>query len=72
MDQDTTYVASDTSKETLAVAISGERPAPGGALFGTISSWPEAVRKLVGKPARQHRQPSFYYEAGPTGYGLYR
>ena len=31
-----------------------------------------AVRKLVAKLAAQHRRLTFCYEAGPTGYGLYR
>jgi transposase len=72
MDQDTTYVAFDTSKETLAVAIAESGRRREVRFFGTISSRPEAVRKLVGKLARQHRQLTFCYEAGPTGYGLYR
>jgi transposase len=31
-----------------------------------------ATRKLVVKLAAKYRQLTFYYEAGPTGYGLYR
>jgi transposase len=72
MNQDTTYVAFDTSKETLAVAIAESGRRREVRFFGTIASRPEAVRKLVEKLARQHRRLAFCYEAGPTGYGLYR
>ena len=72
MKQDTTYVAFDTSKETIAVAI-GEGGQRGEVrFFGTIANRVEAVRKLVDKLARRHPQLAFCYEAGPTGYGLYR
>ncbi len=71
MDQDTTFVAFDTRKETIAVAIgeSGRRQEV--RFFGVIANRPEAVRKLVDKLARRHRRLAFRYEAGPTGYGLY-
>lgn len=72
MEQDTTYVAFDTSKETLAVAIAEGGRRKEVRFFGTIASRPEAVRKLVEKLAKQHRRLVFCYEAGPTGYGLYR
>ena len=70
MDQDTTYVAFDTSKETLAVAIAESARLKEVRFFGTIASRPEAVRKLV--EAKQHQRLAFCYEAGPTGHGLYR
>ena len=55
MDQDTTYVAFDTSKETLAVAIAEGGRRKEVRFFGTIASRPEVVRKLVEKLAKQHR-----------------
>jgi len=67
-----TYVAFDTSKERLAVAIAEDGQRKEVRFFGTIASRPEAVRKLVDKLAKQHRRLAFCYEAGPTGYGLYR
>jgi transposase len=72
VDQDTTYVAFDTSKETLAVAIAESGRRKEVRFYGTIANRPEAVRKLIEKLARQHRHLTFCYEAGPTGYGLYR
>jgi transposase len=72
VEQDTTYVAFDTSKETIAVALA-ERGRRGEVrFFGTIANRPEAVRKLVDRLAERHSRLAFCYEAGPTGYGLYR
>ena len=72
MDQYTTYVAFDTSKETLAVAIAESGGHKEVLFFGAIASWPEAVHKLIDKLAMQHPRPAFCYGVGPTGYGLYR
>lgn len=72
MEQDTTYVGLDTSKETIAVAIAESGLRGEVRYYGSISSRPEAVSKLVAKLADRHRHLAFCYEAGPTGYGLYR
>jgi transposase len=72
LNQDTTFVALDVSKETIAVAV-----AQGGCrgevrFYGTISSRPDAVAKLVKALAARQTRLAFAYEAGPTGYGLFR
>jgi len=72
VEQDTTYVAFDTSKETIAVALAEGGRRGEVRFFGTIASRPEAVRKLVETLAKQHPRLAFCYEAGPTGYGLFR
>ena len=72
MKQDTTYVAFDTSKETIAVAVADGGRRGEVRFFGTIANRAEAVRKLVAKLARRHPELAFCYEAGPTGYGFYR
>jgi transposase len=73
VEQDTTYVAFDTSKEKIAVAIAEACQRGEVRFFGTIANRPEAVRKLIEKLGRRrHRRLAFCYEAGPTGYGLYR
>lgn len=72
MEQDTTYVAFDTSKETIAVGIADGGMRGEVRFFGTIASRPESVRKLIEKLAQRHERLSFCYEAGPTGYALYR
>jgi transposase len=67
-----TFVAFDTSKLRNAVAIAeGDRK--GEVRFlGEIENSAEATAKLVRKLAGKHRRLTFCYEAGPTGYGLYR
>jgi len=72
MDQvTTTFVAMDTHKHTISVAVaeSGRR---GEARFlGEIPSRPEAVVKMVERLSRKYARLAFCYEAGPCGYGLY-
>jgi transposase len=62
----------DTSKLRNAVAIAeGGR---GGEVryVGAIDASEVATRKLVTKLAAKYQSLAFCYEAGPTGYGLYR
>jgi transposase len=40
--------------------------------FGEIDNTPNATEKLVRKLAAKYGRLTFCYEAGPTGYGLYR
>lgn len=72
MEQHTTYVAMDTSKEKIAVAVAEGGQRGEVRYYGTIASRPDAVARLVRKLAARHGHLSFCYEAGPTGYGLYR
>ena len=69
MDKDSRFVGLDVHAETIAVAVAE----PGGEVrsLGTIPNTPEAVRRLVKKfgPPETLR---VCYEAGPTGYVLYR
>ena len=66
------YIGLDTSKLRNAVAIA--EAGRGGELryLGEIDNTPTATGKLVRKLARKHTALMFCYEAGPTGYGLYR
>src|SRR6202163_607191 len=66
------FVGLDTSKLRNAVAI-----AEGGRdgevrFFGEIDNTVEATAKLVRKLAGKYERLTFCYEAGPTGYELYR
>lgn len=64
------YVGLDVSKEKISVAIADEgREKP--RHWGYIPHTPEAIRKLV-KKLGDPQYLRFCYEAGPTGYPLYR
>lgn len=70
MQYNTKFVGLDVSKDDIAVAIADAR---GGEAryYGKIEHTPEAVRKLM-KKLGQPQQLVTCYEAGPTGYELYR
>jgi transposase len=66
------FVGIDTSKLCNAVAIADGGRAGEVRFLGEIDTTEAATRKLVAKLAAKYRQLTFCYEAGPTGYGLYR
>jgi len=66
------YVGMDTSKLRNAVAIAQAGRDGEIRYLGEIDNTPAATARLVGKLAKQYPVLRFAYEAGPTGYGLYR
>src|SRR6266446_152757 len=66
------FVGIDTSKLRNAVAVAEEGRGGEVRYLGEIDTAEAATRKLVAKLAAKYRQLTFCYEAGPTGYGLYR
>ena len=66
------FVAFDTSKTKHAVAIADGGRGGEVRFLGDISSTPAAVERLIRKLAGRYGKLHFCYEAGPTGYGLYR
>src|ERR1700693_258336 len=66
------FVAFDTSKLRNAVAIAEEGRTGEVRFFGEIDTTAEATAKLVKKLAAKYERVAYCYEAGPTGYGLYR
>jgi len=60
------------SKNKHAVAIADGGRAGEVRFLGDISSSPAAVERLIRKLAGRYDKLHFCYEAGPTGYGLYR
>lgn len=66
------YVGLDVAKARHAVAVAEEGRLGEVRYIGEIDSDPAAVRRLVARLAKRHGQLHFCYEAGPTGYGLYR
>ena len=66
------FIGIDTSKSHNAVAIAeGVR---GGEVrfLGEFPAIEAGMRKLIAKLAAKYNRLTFCYEAGPTGYGLYR
>ena len=66
------FIGIDTSKLRNAVAIAEAGRAGEVRYLGEIDTSDAATRKLVAKLATKYRKLTFCYEAGPTGYGLYR
>ena len=66
------FVGFDTSKTKHAVAIAEGGRGGEVRFLGEIASSPVRVERLVGKLASRYDKLHFCYEAGPTGYGLYR
>src|SRR5579883_3465230 len=66
----TKFVGLDVSKASIEVAVAdaGRTPAR---RWGTVPNSPEAVRKLMAKLGSPE-ELLVCYEAGPSGYGLYR
>jgi transposase len=71
-DDSEVFVGIDTSKLRNAIAVA-EGGRNGEVRFlGEFESSGIATAKLVKKLAAKHQRVTFCYEAGPTGYGLYR
>jgi hypothetical protein len=66
------YVAFDTSKTKDAVAIAEGGRGGEVRFLGEVASSPARVERLARKLAERYDELHFCYEAGPTGYGLYR
>jgi transposase len=66
------FVAFDTSKSRNAVAIAEAGRSGEVRFVGEIEHTEAATAKLVKKLSGQYQRLTFCYEAGPTGYGLYR
>src|SRR6266700_4739103 len=71
-DHSEAFVDFDTSKLRNAVAIAEAGRSGEVRFFGEIDNTAGATAKLVKKLAGKYERLGFCYEAGPTGYGLYR
>jgi hypothetical protein len=66
------FVGIDVAKGRNAIAIAdGER---GGEVryLGEVDASPASMTRIVRRLAEKYNRVQFCYEAGPTGYGLYR
>jgi transposase len=66
------FVGLDVAKARHAVAVAEDGRQGEVRYLGEIGADPESVRRLAAKLEKRHGQLHFCYEAGPTGYGLYR
>ncbi len=66
------FIGLDTSKDKNAVAIAEAGRDGEMRYLGEVLNTPEGTRRLLAKLARKYDRLHFCYEAGPTGYGLYR
>jgi transposase len=66
------FVGLDVAKARHAVAIAEDGRTGEVRYLGEIDANTESVRRLAAQLARRHGKLHFCYEAGPTGYGLYR
>lgn len=66
------FVGLDVAKARHAVAVAEDGRRGEVRYLGEIGSDAESVRRLVAKLEKRHGRLHFCYEAGPTGYGLYR
>jgi transposase len=66
------FVGLDVAKARHAVAIAEDGRHGEVRYLGEIDAEVDSVRRFVAKLEKRHGKMHFCYEAGPTGYGLYR
>ncbi len=66
------FVGFDTAKKKHAVAIADGGRDGEVRYLGEVDSSPGTIEKVIGKLANRYAKLHICYEAGPTGYGLYR
>jgi transposase len=66
------FVGLDVAKVRHAVAVAADGRQGEVRYIGEIGADVDSVRRLVTKLEKRHGRLHFCYEAGPTGYGLYR
>lgn len=66
------FIGLDTSKAKISVAVAEKERNGEVRFFGDISAEPTSVASMVAKLAKRGAELHFCYEAGPTGYDLYR
>lgn len=66
------FVGIDTAKMRNAIAVAEGGRGGEVRFLGEVGASADAMRKVVQRIAARHERAHFCYEAGPTGYGLYR
>ncbi|MEQ5789303.1 IS110 family transposase [Erythrobacter sp. NFXS35] len=66
------FVGIDVAKSRNAIAIADSERGGEVRYFGEVDAAYDAMRRVVQRITAKHGRAHFCYEAGPTGYGLYR
>ena len=66
------FVAFDVAKTKHAVAVAESGRGGEVRFLGEVENTPARIERLIKKLAARHRKLQVCFEAGPTGYGLYR
>ena len=66
------FVGIDTAKARIAVAVAEAGRDGEVRYLGEFDNTPDGVARLIRKLADRYQKLHVCYEAGPTGYGLYR
>lgn len=66
------FVGIDVAKLKSAVAIAGAGREGEVRFFGEVDSSDQSMRRIIERIVGRFDRVHFCYEAGPTGYGLYR
>lgn len=66
------FVGIDVAKTRNAIAVADAGRGGEVRYFGEVDASAESMRRVVKRIAGKYEQVHFCYEAGPTGYGLYR
>jgi transposase len=71
-EESSVFVGIDAAESKHAIAVAEPGRQGDVRYLGEIEASPEAVRRLLARLAKKHGKLQVCYEAGPTGYGLYR
>ena len=66
------FIGIDAAKSRNAIAIAEAGREGEIRYLGEVDATPQSMRKVVARLAAKYQRLHFCYEAGPTGYGLYR
>src|SRR4029078_2408650 len=66
------FVGSDVGKLRDAIAIADPGREGEVRFFGEVDASDTSMRRVIQRIAAKFNRVDFFYEAGPTGYGLYR
>ena len=66
------FVAFDVAKKKHAVAIAEGGRTGEVRFLGEVENNPPPIERTIKRPAERYDRPPACFEAGPTGYGLYR